>query len=225
MFCWFFWNRRQNYYNILLKLVSISKKVYFFSFFLDFRLFPYSTRKVTAFFAFMQIKSRGKWIFLAIWVDGYPFTLSNVRYRYSHFRLRRWFLSLPFGLQNKHAQAWALAQDPTFSYWFDLDEIEVLEQHNQQFRDESNEEQLLPILFDIPAEGKGEFFTTAQISERLVNFGNIKKPMALSRLGMVLGQQGYEAVRPRIGGVKMRGWLVYQRDSNEINVLKRLLKP
>jgi hypothetical protein len=123
-----------------------------------------------------------------------------------------------------YAQAWALAQDPTFSYWFDLDEIEVLEQHNQQFRDESNEEQLLPILFDIPAEGKGEFLTTAQISERLVNFGNIKKPMALSRLGMVLGQQGYRAVTRKINDTRARGWIVYQRDTDEINTIKRLLK-
>ena len=129
---------------------------------------------------------------------------------------------LPY--EQMYAQAWALAQDPMFSYWFDLDEIEVLEQHNQHFRDESNEEQLLPILFDVPAEGKGEFMTTAQISERLVSYGNIKKPMALSRLGMVLGGIGYQPVRPRIGGVKTRGWLVYQRDTDEINSLKRLLK-
>ena len=79
---------------------------------------------------------------------------------------------LPY--ERMYAQAWALAQDPLFSYWFDLDEIEVLEEHNQHFRDESNEEQLLPILFDVPAEGKGEFMTTAQISERLVTYGNIK---------------------------------------------------
>ncbi len=123
-----------------------------------------------------------------------------------------------------YAQAWALAQDPLFSYWFDLDEIEVLEEHNQHFRDESNEEQLLPILFDVPAEGKGEFMTTAQISERLVTYGNIKKPMALSRLGMVLGAAGYQSTRPKIGGRLIRGWLVYQRDTDEIASLKRLLK-
>ena len=129
---------------------------------------------------------------------------------------------LPY--ERMYAQAWALAQDPLFSYWFDLDEIEVLEQHNQQFRDESNEEQLLPILFDVPAEGKGEFMTTAQISERLVTYGNIKKPMALSRLGMVLGAAGYQSTRPKIGGRLIRGWLVYQRDTEEIANLKRLLK-
>ena len=129
---------------------------------------------------------------------------------------------LPY--ERMYAQAWALAQDPLFSYWFDLEEIEVLEQHNQYFRDESNEEQLLPILFDVPAEGRGEFMTTAQISERLVTYGNIKKPMALSRLGMVLGTAGFRAVTRKAGSGRARGWIVYQRDNNEINALRRLLK-
>ena len=126
--------------------------------------------------------------------------------------------TLPY--EQMYAQAWALAQDPFFSYWFDLDEIEVLEQHNQHFRDESNEEQLLPILFDVPAEGKGEFLTTAQISERLITYGNIKKPMALSRLGMLLGAHGFQ--KKTIGVQRLRGWLVYQRSMDEINANKRL---
>ena len=131
------------------------------------------------------------------------------------------YTTLPYDLM--YAQAWALAQDPTFSYWFDLDEIEVLEEHNQHFRDESNEEQLLPILFDVPAEGKGEFMTTAQISERLVTYGNIKKPMAIGRLGVLLGQKGYRSVQRQLGGHRARGWIVYQRDTNEIDSMKRLL--
>ena len=129
---------------------------------------------------------------------------------------------LPY--ERMYAQAWALAQDPLFSYWFDLDEIEVLEEHNQHFRDESNEEQLLPILFDVPAEGRGEFLTTAQISERLVTYGNIKKPMALSRLGMVLGTAGFKATKRKIGNIQTRGWIVYQRDTDEISALRRILK-
>ena len=128
---------------------------------------------------------------------------------------------LPY--ERMYAQAWALAQDPFFSYWFDLDEIEVLEQHNQHFRDESNEEQLLAILFDIPAEGRGEFMTTAQISERLVTYGNIKQPMALCRLGMVLGKAGFRAVTRNAGSGRARGWIVYQRDNDEIKALRRLL--
>ncbi len=128
------------------------------------------------------------------------------------------YTTLPY--EQMYAQAWALAQDPLFSYWFDLDEIEVLEEHNQHFRDESNEEQLLPILFDVPADGRGEFMTTAEISERLVTYGNIKKPMALSRLGMVLGAHGF--TKKMIGAKRLRGWLVYQRDTDEINAKRSL---
>ena len=122
-----------------------------------------------------------------------------------------------------YAQALHLIQNG-FNYWFELNEINTLEQHNDAFRAQDSEEQLLPILFDVPAEGRGEFMTTAQISERLVSYGNIKKPMALSRLGMVLGAAGYHSTRPKIGGRLIRGWLVYQRDTNEIESLKRLLK-
>ena len=111
-----------------------------------------------------------------------------------------------------------------FNYWFDLDDIATLEEHNETFRAQESEEQLLPILFDVPAEGRGEFMTTAQISERLVTYGNIKKPMPLNRLGVLLGTAGYRCVSRRIGGIKSRGWLVYQRNSDEINTLKKLLK-
>lgn len=135
--------------------------------------------------------------------------------------LNPFFTTLPYDLM--YAQAWALANDPMFCYWFELDEIEVLENYNEQFRSQDNEEQLIPILFAIPAEGKGEFMTTAQISERLVTYGNIKKPMPLTRLGMLLGQLGYTSIQPSIDGHRSRGWIVHQRDTDEIIALRRLL--
>ena len=111
-----------------------------------------------------------------------------------------------------------------FNYWFDLDDIATLEKHNESFRAQESEEQLLPILFDVPAEGRGEFMTTAQISERLVTYGNIKKPMPLNRLGVLLGTAGYKDVRHKIGGVRSRGWLVYQRHSDKIDRIKDYFK-
>lgn len=108
-----------------------------------------------------------------------------------------------------------------FNHWFDSDDIAVMEEHNEAFRMLESEEELLPILFDIPAEGKGEFMTCAQISERLVSYGNIKKPLHPSRLGTVLGKNGYRSVVKRIGGWKTRGWLVYQRNTDEIQALKK----
>ena len=92
------------------------------------------------------------------------------------------------------------------------------------FRAQESEEQLLPILFDVPAEGRGEFMTTAQISERLVTYGNIKKPMPLNRLGVLLGTAGYKDVRHKIVGVRTRGWLVYQRYSDKIDRIKDYFK-
>ena len=113
--------------------------------------------------------------------------------------------TLPY--ERIYAQAWALAQDPMFSYWFDLDEIEVLEAHNQHFRDESNEEQLLDVYFAVPAEDatNSKFLTTAEISERLIYYGNIKKPMTLSRLGVLLSQKGFLSVRR--GNPSRRGYM------------------
>ncbi len=128
---------------------------------------------------------------------------------------------LPY--ERMYAQAWALAQDPFFSYWFDLDEIDILEQHNQHFRDESNEEQLLDVYFAVPPTDatNAKFLTTAEISERLIYYGNIKKPMSLSRLGVLLSQKGFLSIRK--GTPQRRGWIIYERESEEINAERRML--
>ena len=128
---------------------------------------------------------------------------------------------LPY--EQMYAEAWALAQDPLFSYWFDLDEIEVLEQHNQHFRDESNEEQLLDVYFAVPAREatNTKFLTTAEISERLIYYGNIKRPLSLSRLGVLLSQKGFLSIRK--GSPQRRGWIVYERDNEEVNAERRIL--
>ena len=128
---------------------------------------------------------------------------------------------LPY--ERMYAQAWALANDEFFSYWFDLDEIEVLEQHNQHFRDESNEEQLLDVYFAVPTTDatNAKFLTTAEISERLIYYGNIKKPMTLSRLGVLLSQKGFLSVRR--GNPSRRGWIIYERESQEVNAERAIL--
>ena len=131
------------------------------------------------------------------------------------------FTTLPYNLM--YAQAWALAQDPQFCYWFELDEIEVLEQHNQYFRDESNEEQLLDVYFAVPPTDAttAKFLTTAEISERLIYYGNIKKPMTLSRLGVLLSQKGFVSVRR--GNPSRRGWIIYERENQEVSAERSIL--
>ena len=122
-----------------------------------------------------------------------------------------------------YAQAKAYVECGYFAYWFDMDEIEVLEQHNEKFRALENEEELLNVYFAVPAADSmnSKFLATAEISEKLISAGNIKRPMPLSRLGMILGQHGFIASRQ--GTPARRGWIVYERDSEEINAERKLL--
>ena len=122
-----------------------------------------------------------------------------------------------------YAQAKALVEEGYFAYWFDMEEMELLEAHNEEFRALENEEELLKVYFAIPASDSmnAKFLTTAEISEKLISAGNIKRPMSLSRLGMILGQHGFIASRQ--GTPARRGWIVYERDSEEINAERKLL--
>ena len=122
-----------------------------------------------------------------------------------------------------YAQAKALVEEGMFSYWFDMEELDVLEAHNEDFRALENEEELLKVYFSVPASDSmnAKFLTTAEISEKLISAGNIKRPMSLSRLGMILGQHGFIASRQ--GTPARRGWIVYERDSEEINAERKLL--
>ena len=122
-----------------------------------------------------------------------------------------------------YAQAKALVEEGIFSYWFDMEEMEVMEAHNEEFRAQENEEELLKVYFAVPASDSmnAKFLTTAEISEKLISAGNIKRPMSLSRLGMILGQHGFIASRQ--GTPARRGWIVYERDSEEINAERKLL--
>ena len=122
-----------------------------------------------------------------------------------------------------YAQAKALVEEGMFSYWFDMEEMEVLEAHNEEFRALENEEQLLPILFDVPAEGRGEFMTTAEISDRLATYGGIKKPMSIRKLNAILERHEFQAVRPYVDGKQIRGWLVYRRRQDEIEIKQKEL--
>ena len=141
---------------------------------------------------------------------------------------RRWLpfhaLSIlnPFNITLPYEQIYAEAKyliDTHFQYWFDLDDIEALETHNEHFRAQENEEQLLAVYFDIPAEGYGTFMTTAEISDKLVIKGSIKKPMPLNRLGMILRQAGYQS---KCLNGKVRGWLVRELDAEEINANRNI---
>ena len=141
-----------------------------------------------------------------------PFEVENIQ--------NPFHITLPY--ERIYAQAKALIEGGTYMYWFDLEDIEQLEKHNEDFRAQENEEQLLPILFDIPAEGKGEFMTTAEISDKLVTYGGIKKPMSIRQLGMLLAKRGFQKKQVYLSGSNVRGWIVYKRQTDEIELLKKI---
>ena len=75
---------------------------------------------------------------------------------------RRWLpfqaqsIANPFYITLPYEQIYAEAKyliENDFQYWFDLDDIDELEAHNEDFRTQENEEQLLAVYFDIPAAG------------------------------------------------------------------------
>lgn len=123
-----------------------------------------------------------------------------------------------------YAQAKAMVESGYFSYWFEPEEIEVLEKHNEEYRVQEGEEQLLTLLFDVPAEGRGKFMTTAEISERLVSYGNIKRPILVSQMRSILIKNHFKPHRAEINGSRPRGWMVYERTADEIEALRNIAK-
>ncbi|MBO4250020.1 MAG: hypothetical protein J5884_02070 [Paludibacteraceae bacterium] len=101
-----------------------------------------------------------------------------------------------------------------------MDDIEQLERHNEDFRAQENEEQLLTVYFDIPADGYGQFMTTAEISDKLVIKGSIKKPMSLVRLGMILKKSGFKS--KQFGVSRTRGWIVREKTADEVNANRNI---
>ena len=96
-----------------------------------------------------------------------------------------------------------------FEYWFELPDIEAMESHVESFHVESNEEQLLPVYFQPanPGDNGAVFMTAAEISQRLIDFGSIRRPLPINKLGTVLRKLGY--CPRRNGHNRTRGYVVY----------------
>jgi len=101
------------------------------------------------------------------------------------------YTTLPYELM--YAQALYLIEQG-YNYWFDLNDIEQLEQHNEDYRSKRNEEELLKVYFEPcePTESKAVFMTASEIHAKLKMFGNIDKPMALNKFGTLLRGAGYK---------------------------------
>ena len=72
----------------------------------------------------------------------------------------------------------------------------------------------------ITKNGEGQFMTTAEISDKLVIKGSIKKPMPLNRLGMLIKKAGYQ--NKMAGASRTRGWIVRERGMEEVNANRNI---
>ena len=120
-------------------------------------------------------------------------------------------ITLPY--ENIYAQAVKLFQKG-FVYWFDQEDNQRIDAHSENFRAQTNEEQLIPVYMAIPGpnDSDAEFLTTAEISDLLATKGGIKKPLCPSKLGVLMHKAGFQ---PKSSG-KKRGFIVKRLNDSEV---------
>ena len=121
--------------------------------------------------------------------------------------------------EGMYAQAWYLVQNG-FQHWFDHDDIMRMHPQTRRFSVETPEEQLLPIYFSpVPKGTPGAMLlTAAEISSKLTCYGNIRRPLDVRRLGVLLKSLGYQQIC--IHG--RRGYVVMEKPIDSISAERRL---
>ena len=125
-----------------------------------------------------------------------------------------------FPLDRMYAQAYHLYRNG-LEYWMTPEDNAVLNQHNEDFRVQDSMEELLHLWFDQPASNCGTFMTSAEIGDFLINQGSIKRPMSSQALSILLKKAGFQPTRKKINGNQIRGFLVYKRERDEVDRIKR----
>ncbi len=139
---------------------------------------------------------------------------------------RRWLpfhvvsIDSPFSIimpyEGMYSQALHLLHEG-FNYWFDLNDIQRLKSHVDDFMVPVSEEQLIQVYFSpIKADQPGaQFLTLAEIGAKLTLCGNLRKEPEPRRLGAIMTKLGYEKATK--GHNKMRGYIVYEHTQREVD--------
>ena len=122
----------------------------------------------------------------------------------------------PFNYTGIYSQALALWKSG-FRYWFNQDEIRLLNEQNREYEIPNLEEELILTYYRKPFPGsKNIFLKVAEILER-VN-ANIRQPLSSNRLGIMMSKLGFPLIR--LKGI--RGYLVIERTPEEIQASRKL---
>ena len=124
----------------------------------------------------------------------------------------------PFNYTGIYSQALALWKSG-FRYWFDQDEIRLLNLQNKEFEVPNPEEELLLTYYRPTFEGcQGAIFLkVSEILERINT--NIRQPLSATKLGMLLSKLGFTKSRYN----NERGYLVIERSMDEIQATRKLI--
>lgn len=120
-------------------------------------------------------------------------------------------VSLPY--LNLYAQALQLVRNG-FIYWFDQEDNKRIDEHNEDFRAQTNEEQLIPVFLAIPEDDDpdAEFLTASEISDLLNTKGGIKKPLCPAKIGVLMHKAGFTSKHTK----NKRGFIVKRLNDNQI---------
>ena len=117
-----------------------------------------------------------------------------------------------------YSQAYALWKQG-FEYWFESDEIQTLNEHNEAFRVPNMEEELILTHFHVPDPSKNEtgiFMTNTDILIR-INAG-LKVSLSAKKVGMLMKKLGFE---PTKNTVDKRGYWVVVHSFEQIERWRR----
>ena len=116
----------------------------------------------------------------------------------------------PIDYAGVYAQGYALWKSG-FHYWLEPEEVAVINLRNRNFEVPCLERELVQVYYRHPSPGERcVFLTNAQMLGR-INMG-IRQPLSATRLGMVMKQEGYEAMRYK----GCRGYRVVELKGEEI---------
>lgn len=123
----------------------------------------------------------------------------------------------PFNYTGIYSQALALWKSG-FRYWFNQDEIRLLNEQNREYQVPLPEEELLLTYFrpTFPGCQGSIFMKVSEILER-INVG-VKQQLSPNKLGMLLTKLGFQKARYN----NERGYLVIERSVDEISASRKL---
>lgn len=137
---------------------------------------------------------------------------------------RRWLpfevvsIENPWGRVEPYADIYAEALyliRSGFEYWFSQEETRSMAAHTDEFRAQSNEEELLPIYFAPATKDSydAKALTASEIHRELIDRGHILRPMPVNKFGSLLQKQGFERRSLNGGG---KGYYVRQFDADTV---------